>query len=138
MLKETVKITKTNERNRNFLAVMKEINTELAQVHKSLEKKIDKTVYKSATLYVDKYISYTSVWNIKFKYNIESPEVALLQCLHLIYILDQESDNQLYEERRILKEMYELFMQYKPYTEEQIKNRKEKMINFIQSQSQHE
>lgn len=137
MLKETVNFTTKDRRGRSFIAVMKEINTELAQIHKRLEKIIDKSAYKGATLFVDQYVSYTSVWNLKFKYNFENPEVALLQCLHLEYILEHEKDNSFDQERKTLKEMNELFQQYKPYTEEQIKARKEKMIKFIQIQNLH-
>lgn len=121
-------------KNRNVISVMKEINNTLAFVHKNIDKKIDVARYEHATNYVNSYVSYTTIWNLKFSYNIESPEIALLQYLHLDYILKHQHNNQFQQERQIVETMYELFSQYKPFSNKQVENRKQQMYAYIEDQ----
>lgn len=117
---------------RHFYRSIADINLELAKIHKEIELHIDKTAYRYISDYVNQYVSYTSIWNLKFVYNMESPEIALLQLFHLEYIFDHESANLFTKERRIYTEQTELFNKLKPYKEDHIQLRKKQMMDYIQ------
>lgn len=109
-----------------------DINSTLSKVHQSVMPHIDLEKYKYATEYVHQYISYTSVWNLKFVVNLESPEVALLQIFHLNYIFSQEPANCFTQERAILEEKEQYFYSLKPYKEEHIQKRMQTMLSYIE------
>lgn len=121
----------SQEQKRSVHRVMHEINTEFAQLHKSIVKKINLENYIHATEFAEQYISYTSIWHMKFSYNMESPEVAVIQMLHLEYILEHEPTALLEKELLTFKSMKKLFNLYKPYTDDMIQQRKLKMQNYI-------
>lgn len=122
---------------KKYTLAIADINTELIKIHKILERCIKRSDYQAATAYVDQYISYTTVWNIKFVYNLENPEVTLMQLLHLNYILQQEQAEQLEPLRRAVTEQQAKFHELQPYRDEQIALRKEKMLSFIENYKQH-
>lgn len=134
MFSNSAKPRLSPNKNRNVISAMKEVNNELAIVHKSIAKQINVSTYEHATNYVNDYVAYTTIWNIKFHYNIESPEVALLQCLHLDYILKHQPTDAFQIEREAVEAMHQLFSQYKPFSEEQIETRKQKMQLYIEEQ----
>lgn len=107
------------------------INLALAKIHKSIERKIDKQNYRVVTDYINQFISYTSVWNVKFVYNLESPEVALLQIFHLDYIFENEQNDQFISERASLKDQKEKFYQLNAFKLNHIKQRKQKMLDYV-------
>ena len=115
-----------------------EINTELMKVHKVLERCINKSNYQAVTAYVNQYISYTTIWNIKFVYNLENPEVALMQLMHANYILAHEKSEQLAPIRRAVAIQQQKFNDLRPYRPEQIEARYEKMHAFIASYKENE
>lgn len=119
---------------RHFYRSIAEINLELAKLHRNIELKIDKNKYQLISDYVNQYISYTTIWNVKFVYNLESPEVALLQLLHLEYIFENESESLFNKERNNLNHQMELFMKLKPYKQEHVQLRKQNMLNYIKEQ----
>lgn len=119
---------------RRFYHAIAEINLALADVHSTISSTINKDKYKYATAYVDQYISYTSIWNLKFVYNIENPEVAMLQLLHLQYILQNEPAELFTEERGIVEEQWNCFNLHKPFKNEQILARQQKMMMYIATQ----
>ena len=116
---------------RHYYRTLAEINVELAKIHKSIQFNINKEAYKYATEYVNKYISYTTVWNIKFIYNLESPEVALLQIYHLEYIFNSESEELHLKERRIFSEQKDFFMRVTSFSKEHMEIRKKAMLDYI-------
>lgn len=117
---------------RHFYHSIAEINIELAIIHKSIEINIDKQNYRLVTEYINQFISHTSVWNVKFVYNLESPEVALLQIFHLEYIFEHEQNNRRFKrERAALEEQKERFLQLKAFKSEHMKLRKQKMLDYI-------
>lgn len=124
--------------NKKYHLAISEINTELIKVHKILERCIQKNTHIAATTYVDQYISYTSIWNIKFVYNLENPEVVLMQLFHLEYILTAETAEQLEPLRRVVTEQQHKFNELKPYPEEQVQLRKEKMLTFIENYTEND
>ena len=134
MLGHSVKTSMSAQASRSVHKVMQEVNTELASVHKTIRESINHEQYIHATNFVEQYISYTSLWNLKFSYNLESPEVALLQLLHLDYIFKHELPTTFTKEREIFDKMQQLFHKYKPYSNELIEKRKQKMLEYIHHQ----
>ncbi|MER1998393.1 MAG: hypothetical protein ABS882_01355 [Lysinibacillus sp.] len=112
---------------------MIKINTSLAVIHKKLQTHISTEKYADATSYVAQFIPYTTIWNIKFTYNLESPEVALMQILHLEYIFSNEDANLFTKERAILVEMKQLFLAYSPYSKNLIALRKQRFLDFSEN-----
>lgn len=107
-----------------------DINIALGDVHRTLHKHIDITPFEPATTYVDQFVSYTTVWNLKFVYNLESPEVAMLQLFHLRYILKHFPEEQFTAERAIVEENFTKFNEVKPFTDDNVANRFEKFLSF--------
>ena len=121
---------------KHYYRTLAEINVELAKIHKNLQFTLDKEKYQYVTEFVNKYISYTTIWNIKFVYNLENPEVALLQIFHLEYIFDREPEDLYQPERQIFLEQKEIFSKIEAYTKEHIQLRKKGMLDFIAQQEQ--
>ena len=117
---------------RKYYLSVADINSTLSKVHQSVMPHIDLEKYKYATEYIHQYISYTSVWNLKFVSNLESPEVALLQIFHLNYIFSQEPANRFTQERAILEEKEQYFYSLKPYKEDHIQKRLQTMLSYIE------
>ncbi len=120
-----------SKKNRQVYHALAEINLSLNQLHKSIERYIDLDKYKYATEYVDQFISYTSVWNLKFVYNLENPEVALLQIFHLTYIFGNEHESKFTKERRELTQLIAQFEEMNPFKQEKVEERYAKMVQFI-------
>ena len=120
--------------SRSIHRAMQEVNTELARVHKTIKKYINPDQYIHATNFVEQYISYTSLWNLKFSYNMQSPEVAFLQLLHLDYIFKHESPTAFTKEREVYNTMNQIFHEHSPYSNELIEKRKQKMLDYISNQ----
>lgn len=123
------------KKTRKFYHSLAEINLSLAEIHKSIELLIDKNTYQYATEYVNQFISYTTIWHLKFVYNLENPEVALLQIFHLNYIFKHEPASKFEKERRQFEELKEEFDKVNPFTQERISGRYDKMLAFIQESS---
>lgn len=118
---------------RKYYLSIADINIALSKIHQTIRPQIDLEKYQLATDYIHQYISYTTVWNLKFVANLESPEVALLQIFHLHYILDHEPENRFPTERALLAEQEQRFYNLKPYKMGHIKKRKQKMLDYINS-----
>lgn len=120
---------------RQFYHVLADINLQLSNIHHSILKKIDLSSYEYATEYVNQYISYTTIWHLKFVYNLENPEVALLQIFHLQYIFDNEPKDHLLKERAYFDEIKENFAIVNPFKPEKVDERYNTMLQFIESKS---
>lgn len=126
-------LEKQHQKNvRKYYLCIADINSALSKVHQSVMPHINIEKYKYATDYINQYISYTSVWNLKFVINLESPEVALLQIFHLNYIFSQEPADCFTQERAILKDKEQYFYSLKPYKEEHIEKRLQNMLSYIE------
>jgi len=121
---------------KSYYKTLADINMCLGNIHRSIQPRIDKQKYRYTTEYVNQYISYTNVWNIKFVYNLENPEVALLQIFHLDYIFEHEPENRFATERKLLEEQKERFFTVNPYKAEQIQSRKQEMLDYIKNRSE--
>ena len=134
MTSNSVKTRISAQASRSVHKVMQEVNTELARVHKTIKESINPEQYVHATNFVEQYISYTSLWNLRFSYNLESPEVALVQLLHLDYIFKHELPTTFTKEREVFNKMHRLFHEYTPYSNELMEKRKQKMLDYIHNQ----
>lgn len=112
--------------------IIEDINLSLNKIHQMVEPQINLKKFQPATDYVNQYISHTSIWNLKFKVNLESLEVALLQILHLQFIFDIESKNAFHEEKKLFAEQLERFNSVNTYSDEHIEKRKITMYKEIQ------
>lgn len=117
---------------RKYYLSISDINMKLSKIHQQIESQIDLNKYRYATEYIHQYISYTSVWNLKFVLNLESPEVALLQIFHLNYIFQHEPENNFIQQRQELEHVASDFFSLKPYKDEHIERRLQAMLNYIQ------
>ena len=119
------------KKSRQIYHTLAELNLSLNAIHKSISHYIDHDKYKYATEYVNQFISYTSVWNLKFIYNIENPEVALLQIFHLTYIFENEPESQFIKERQELTQLKTRFSEMNRFKQEKVAERYEKMLQYI-------
>lgn len=117
---------------RKYYLSISDINMKLSKIHQQIQSQIDLNKYKYATEYIHQYISYTSVWNLKFVLNLESPEVALLQIFHLNYIFQHEPENNFTQQRQELVHVAADFFSLKPYKDDHIERRLQAMLHYIQ------
>ena len=123
--------TESRTEKRSLHRVMIEVNSELANIHKKIANQISITKYERATSYIAQFISYTTIWNLKFTYNLESPEVALMQILHLDHIFEYEEEHDFLKEKARLLEMKQLFFTYSPYSESLIQLRTRRFLEHL-------
>ena len=120
------------KKSRQVYHTLAELNLSLNAIHKSISHYIDHDKYKYATEYVNQFISYTTIWNLKFIYNLENPEVTLLQIFHLTYIFENEPESKFTKERYELEQINARFTEMNPFKQEKVAERYEKMIQYIQ------
>lgn len=118
---------------RHFYRSIADINVELSNLHKSIEQRVEKENYRIVTEYINQFISYTSVWNVKFVSNLESPEVAMLQIFHLDYIFEHESSERFICEKALFIELKKKFITLNAFKKQHVELRKQKMLNYIAS-----
>lgn len=116
---------------RKYSLIISDINIALTKIHQQITNQIDHSKYRAATAFVDQYIAHTSIWQIKFVANFENPEVVLMQLFHLDYIFQNEPAVCFSTERELLNEQWRKFSEVMLYTEEQIQQRKQKMLHYI-------
>ena len=107
------------------------LNESLKELHDRLAPHIDVTAYEAISSYVNQYISYTHIWNVKFANNLESPEVALMQLFHLQFILTREPADLHLAIRANLEELHQKFLSITLYSTEQLTVRETKMRDYI-------
>lgn len=120
---------------RRYPLLISDINTELINIHQQITDQIDHSKYEAATAFVDQYITHTSIWQIKFVCNFENPEVVLMQFFHLNYIFKNEPTDRFLTEQGLVNEQWQKFVAIMLYTEEQIQQREQKMLHYIQNYS---
>lgn len=111
-----------------------DINIAIGDIHRMFANTIDVTPFEKATAYVNKYVSYTNIWNMKFVYNLESPEIAMLQLFHVQYILDHFPETAFVKEREIVEENIMRFRNTKPFSDESVAERYDKFMAVVQSE----
>ncbi|MEK4630128.1 MAG: hypothetical protein ABS944_09250 [Solibacillus sp.] len=133
-------VTKSLERQhlksaRKYSLQIIDINMALSEIHHQIAPHIDKEKYEAATAFVNQYVSYTDIWQIKFVCNFENPEVVLMQLFHLIYILEYEPKDRFVIERKNIEEQRQKFREITLYSDEHIVKRHRKMLKFIEDYS---
>ena len=121
------------KQTRQFYLALADINLQLSTIHQRLSMKIDLASYEYASEYVNQYISYTTVWNLKFVYNLENPEVALLQIFHLRYIFSCEPEHLFKDDRAYFEEAKQCFAKINPFKPEKVDARYNDMLQYIES-----
>ena len=121
------------KQTRQFYLSLADINLQLSTIHQRLSMKIDLAAYEYASEYVNQYISYTTVWNLKFVYNLENPEVALLQIFHLRYIFSCEPEHLFKDDRAYFEEAQQCFAKINPFKPEKVDARYNDMLQYIES-----
>lgn len=129
-------VTKSVERQhlksaRKYSLQVIDINTALTNIHNQISTKVDHSKYEAVTEYVNQYVVHTNIWKIKFVSNLENPEVVLMQIFHLNYILLHEPADQFISERAIIENQWLKFKGITLYSDEHIRLRERKMLNFI-------
>ena len=66
---------------RGLFLKIQDLNNECSILRQRLEKNIDLNQYKDAIDYVNKYVTHTSILNLKFITNTQNLEVVVLQLL---------------------------------------------------------
>ncbi|WP_274308896.1 hypothetical protein [Solibacillus daqui] len=107
------------------------LNENLKVLHDHIAPHIDETRYEAITSYANQYISHTHIWDLKFANNLENPEVALMQLFHLKFILASEPAHLHQSIRSNLEELTHKFRRITLYSDEQLKLREVKMLDYI-------
>lgn len=133
--KYLAKLHEKKQRNelKKFYTTIRDINLALYDVHLQVAPSIDLTKYEYATNYINEYISHTDIWNLKFIMNLENPEVALLQFLHLQFIFETERQDAFLPEKELVQQQYELFQLLNVYSQEHIEKRRLAMYQEIKN-----
>lgn len=118
---------------RKYSLIISDINVALTKIHLQITDQINHSKYEAATAYANQYIAHTSIWQIKFVSNFENPEVVLMQIFHLDYIFNNEPSDLFSAERELLNMQWQKFANIMLYTEEQLLQRKQKMLQYIQN-----
>lgn len=72
--------------DKEYYAKIEKFNEEAASLHKKL-KPYATDALTPVTQYVNDYISYTNIWQLKFQTNMQNAEVATMQMLHLTCLI---------------------------------------------------
>lgn len=119
--------------DRKYFLSIADVNLKLSKIHQQIKSDIQVDDYQYATEYVHQYISYTTIWNLKFTLNVENPEIALLQIFHLNYIFQHEPAHKFQQEREELQEIAQQFFALEAFTPDHIEKRLQAMFDYIQS-----
>ncbi|MEG0385908.1 hypothetical protein [Solibacillus cecembensis] len=118
---------------RKYPLLISDINIELNKIHLQITDQIEHSKYEAATAFVNQYIAHTSIWKVKFVCNFENPEVVLMQIFHLNHIFKNEPADHFSAERELLNLQWQKFLDVMLYTEQQIQQREQKMLHYIQN-----
>lgn len=118
---------------RRYTLQMVTLNENLKELHDKIAPHIDPTQYEAISAYVNQYISHTHIWNIKFTHNLENPEVALMQLVHLQFILTNEPAHLFKEIRIQVADLQTKFQSITLYSATQLKVREHKMKDYLQN-----
>lgn len=118
---------------RKYSLIISDINLALAKIHHLITDQIDHSKYEAVSAYANQYIAHTSIWQLKFVSNFENPEVVLMQIFHLKYIFNNEPADHFSTERELLSLQQQKFAIVMLYTEEQLQQREQQMLRYIQN-----
>lgn len=119
---------------RGLFIKIENINNECTLLRKRLEPNVDLSLYKDAIDYVNRFVSYTSILNLKFITNTQNLEVVVLHIILLEYILQQETAKPYEYEKQLLEGYIQEVLSLNDHAQALFANHKEKMHHYIASQ----
>ncbi|WP_409367730.1 hypothetical protein [Lysinibacillus sp. 38-6] len=120
---------------RGLFLKIQDLNNECVLLRKRLEQHIDLEQYKDAIAYVDQFVSYTSILNLKFVTNTQNLEVVVLHALLLEYMMEQESATTFDYELNLLHDYMQEILALNDHASTLFANHKEKMLRYIETQN---
>ncbi|MFJ7668671.1 hypothetical protein ACIQXI_16350 [Lysinibacillus sp. NPDC097195] len=120
---------------RGLFLKIQDLNNDCLLLRKRLEQHIDLTQYKDAIDYVDQFVSYTSILNLKFVTNTQNLEVVVLHALLLEYIIEQQSASTFDYELNLLHDYMQEILALNEHASTLFSNHKEKMLRYIEKQN---
>ncbi|MFJ7951477.1 hypothetical protein ACIQZG_08110 [Lysinibacillus sp. NPDC096418] len=117
-----------------FLKVQ-DLNNKCTMLRKRIAEYVDLTLYNDAIDYVNKYVSHTSILNLKFTTNTQNLEVAVLHAILLKFIVTNETANSFDYEKKLLEGYIEELLALNDHAPTLFANHQEKMLQYITSQT---
>ncbi|MFJ7737235.1 hypothetical protein ACIQ2D_12965 [Lysinibacillus sp. NPDC097287] len=119
---------------RGLFLKIQDLNNECTMLRKRIVEHIDLTQYSDAIDYVNKYVTHTSILNLKFITNTQNLEVVVLHAILLEFILTSETAQSFDYENQLLEGYIEEILALNEHAPTLFANHKEKMLQYINSQ----
>lgn len=120
---------------RGLFLKIEDLNNECTMLRKRLDAHIDVTQYKDAIVYVNQYVSHTTILNLKFITNTQNLEVVVLHAILIELMLTNESTELFDYEKKLLEGYIEEIFALNDHAPTLFANHKEKMLHYITSQT---
>ena len=120
---------------RGLFLKIQDLNNECLLLRKRLEQHIDLNLYKDAIAYVDQFVSYTTILNLKFVTNTQNLEVVVLHALLLEHIIENETGLSFEYENSLLQGYIQEILALNDHASTLFTNHKEKMLRYIDAQN---
>lgn len=120
---------------RGLFLKIQDLNNECLLLRKRLEQHIDLAHYNDAVAYVDQFVSYTSILNLKFVTNTQNLEVVVLHALLLEHIIANETAHSLEYESNLLQGYIQEIFALNDHAATLFSNHKEKLLRYIENQT---
>ena len=118
---------------RGLFLKIQDLNNECSILRQRIEEYIDLTQYKDALDYVNKYVTHTSILNLKFITNTQNLEVVVLHAILIEFMLTNETAKSFDYEKQLLKGYIEEILALNDHAPILFANHKEKMLQYIAS-----
>lgn len=118
---------------RGLFLKIQDLNNECSILRQRLEKNIDLNQYKDAIDYVNKYVTHTSILNLKFITNTQNLEVVVLHAILIEFILTNETTKSFDYEKQLLEGFIKEILTLNDHAPILFTNHKEKMLHYITS-----
>ena len=118
---------------RGLFLKIQDLNNECSILRQRLEKNIDLNQYKDAIDYVNKYVTHTSILNLKFITNTQNLEVVVLHAILIEFIITNETAKSFDYEKQLLEGYIEEILALNDHAPILFANHKEKMLQYIAS-----
>lgn len=120
---------------RSLFLKIQDLNNECVLLRKRLEQHIDIKQYKEAIAYVDQFVSYTTILNLKFVTNTQNLEVVVLHALLLEHMIESETSFSFEYETNLLHGYIQEILALNDHASTLFTNHKEKMHRYIETQT---
>lgn len=120
---------------RGLFLKIQDLNNECSMLRKRIAEHVDLTQYKDAIDYANKYVTHTSILNLKFITNTQNLEVVVLHAILLEFILTNESTHSFDYEKQLLEGYIEEILALNEHAPTLFANHQGKMLQYIASQT---